>query len=263
MISVSELIIYPIKSCAGISVGEFMLDRFGPKDDRRWMIIDNEGQQVTQREVAELALIKPRLTNSGLHIEFKEEHMSVDQPVGGAAMVVQIWADSVQAIDAGDKVAQWLSEQLATSLRLVWMPDNSQREVEKPIAKLGETVSFADAFPLLLISQASLDDLNSRLDVAVPMNRFRPNIVVTGCDAFAEDSWRRIQVNQLELQVAKACARCVMPSIDQQTAAKDSAILRALASFRRGDDKQTYFGQNLLYQSFSMLKTGSQLKILE
>ena len=263
MISVSELIIYPIKSCAGTHVDDFMLDRFGPMHDRRWMIIDSESQQVTQREIAELALIRPSLTSSGLHIEFKGQSITVHRPVGGVPQAVQIWADSVQAIDAGDRVAQWLSEQLATNLSLVWMPDNSQREVEKPIAKLGETVGFADAFPLLLISQASLDDLNSRLDVAVPMNRFRPNIVVTGCEAFAEDSWRRVQVNELELQVAKACARCVMPSIDQQTAEKDSAVLRALASFRRGDDKQTYFGQNLLYQSFSMLKTGSQLKILE
>jgi len=124
-------------------------------------------------------------------------------------------------------------------------------------------VSFADGFPLLLISQASLDDLNARLSSPVPMNRFRPNLVVSGCEAFAEDSWRRIRVGEIEFDVAKPCSRCVMPSIDQASGRKDSEILRVLAGYRRGEDRQTYFGQNLLYRGSGEIALGAIVEVLE
>ena len=126
-----------------------------------------------------------------------------------------------------------------------------------------ETVSFADGFPLLLVSRASLDDLNGRLSSPVPMNRFRPNLVVQGCAAFAEDDWRRIRIGGTEFELAKPCSRCVMPSIDQRTAQKDSEILRVLAGYRRGEDRQTYFGQNLLYSGVGKLRVGDSVEVLE
>jgi uncharacterized protein YcbX len=115
----------------------------------------------------------------------------------------------------------------------------------------------------LLISQASLDDLNSRLETPVPMNRFRPNLVVQGCEAFAEDNWQRVRIGSVEFAVAKPCSRCVMPSIDQATAAKDSEVLQVLAGYRRGDDRQVYFGQNLVYSGTGKLSVGDTLEILK
>lgn len=256
MIRISELFVYPIKSCAGTAVDSFKLDRFGPENDRRWMIVDEAGVQITQRERARMALIKPTLTNTGLQVNYRRQTLAVDTPSLGRPLSVQVWADQVSALDAGDMAAEFVSGVLETPARLVWMPETTERAVDPDYASKQETVGFADGFPLLLIAQASLDDLNTRLEQAVPMNRFRPNIVVDGCEAFAEDSWHSLKNDDCELQVVKPCARCVMPSVIQETAEKDTAILRALASYRRGEDRQTYFGQNLLYQGTARLKIG-------
>ena len=147
------------------------------------------------------------------------------------------------------------------------MPEDCQRLVDGAYAKSAETVSFADGFPLLLLSQASLDLLNSKLGSPVPINRFRPNLVVDGCKAHAEDDWRQIRIGGMEFDVAKACARCVVPSIDQASGEKDSEILRALAAYRRFEDpgdgaRQVYFGQNLLYRGAGELAVGDEVTIL-
>jgi len=155
-----------------------------------------------------------------------------------------------------------LSAQLGQPCRLVYMPDTCRRLVDGLYAREGETVSFADGFPLLLISQASLDDLNSRLDNPVPMNRFRPNLVVSGCDSFAEDGWRRIRIGDVEFDVAKPCSRCLIPSIDQATAHRDGQINRMLASYRRVNG-QVMFGQNLLYQRAGTLSLGDSVEVLD
>ncbi|MEM8497433.1 MAG: MOSC N-terminal beta barrel domain-containing protein [Pseudomonadota bacterium] len=256
MITISELFIYPIKSCAGTAVESFELDRFGPTHDRRWMLVDEQGLLITQREVARMALIKPALTESGLRITYHDQLIDVDTPVSGEPKAVQVWADRVQAYDAGRAASDFFSRVLERTASLVWMPETTERQVKHSSASAAETVGFADAFPLLLISQASLDDLNSRLDQPVPMNRFRPNIVVQGCDAFAEDSWSKLTSENSVLNVVEPCSRCVMPSINQATAEKNSAILRVLASYRRGEDGKTYFGQNLLYQGSARLSVG-------
>jgi uncharacterized protein YcbX len=151
---------------------------------------------------------------------------------------------------------------LGLPCRLVYMPDSCQRLVDGHFARDGETVSFADGFPLLLISQASLDDLNRKLDNPVPMNRFRPNLVVNGCDPFAEDGWRRIRIGDVEFDVAKPCSRCVIPSIDQATAQRDGQINRVLAGFRRFNG-QVLFGQNLLYQRAGTLTLGDSVEVLD
>lgn len=259
MITISELFIYPIKSCAGTAVDSYELDRFGPKHDRRWMLVDEQGVLITQREVARMALIKPTLTESGLHISYKDQSINADTPIAGTSKAVQVWADRVQAYDAGKEAADFFSNVLQRTAHLVWMPETTERQVNHSNANAGETVGFADAFPLLLISQASLDDLNSKLDQPVPMNRFRPNIVVQGCETFAEDSWSSLIADGCELKVVEPCSRCVMPSIDQATAEKNSAILRVLASYRRGEDGKTYFGQNLLYQGSARLSVGQSI----
>lgn len=261
MVTVSELTIYPVKSCAGVSVNSFMLDRFGPENDRRWLVVDKAGVQITQRELPVMAMIQPSISASGLRLTYRDRQIDVCTPHEGAPRAVQVWADRVQAFDAGDAASEFFSHVLQLPARLMWMPETAERQVDPHYAQHGETVSFADGFPLLLISQASLDDLNTRLEKPVPMNRFRPNIVVKGCTAFAEDSWSTLSGNELELQVSKPCSRCVMPSINQTTAEKNSRILRVLASYRRGADGRTYFGQNLLYPTSGLVRVGDTFTV--
>jgi MOSC domain-containing protein len=258
----TEITIYPIKSCAGLSCDSVALDRFGPVGDRRWLVVDDAGTAITQREYARMSQIGVNPGDGGLTLRCGQASHTVPTPGGTAAeREVQVWADTVQALDAGEEAAAWLSEQLGTSCRLTFMPEHSVRPVDTSYASAGETVGFADAFPLLLISQASLDDLNARLPEPVPMNRFRPNLVVDGCEAFAEDSWRQIRIGELTFDVANACARCVMPSIVQESAERDPHINRVLAKYRRRDG-QIYFGQNLLYQAFGTLAVGDEVEIL-
>lgn len=260
----SEVHLYPIKSCGGISVESAALDRFGLVHDRRWMLVDQHNVALTQRECAAMALIQTELLGDGLRISLLGEALDIAMPTTAAAASVEVtvWGDRVQALDGGDDAARWLSERLAQACRAVFMPDDSERPVDKNFAKAGETVSFADGFPLLLISQASLDDLNGRLEQPVPMNRFRPNLVVSGCAPFEEDKWRRIRIGDVEFDLPKLCSRCVMPSIDQATGMRDKAINRVLASYRRRDGA-IYFGQNLLYRDMGILNISAPIKVLE
>lgn len=258
----TEISIYPIKSCRGLQVETTRLDRFGASGDRRWMLVTPEGAMLTQREFSRLALIEVVLLAQGLRVTFAGSQLHVAYPSGDSPQLsVCIWDDRVNAVDAGDEPAKWFSEILHKTCRLVFMPENCVRRVDGAYASAGESVGFADGFPLLLISQPSLDDLNGRLEVAVPMNRFRPNLVLTGCDAFAEDNWQRIRIGAMEFDVAKACSRCVIPSIIQETAERDPQINRVLAGYRRFQG-QIFFGQNLLYQSEGELCVGDAVEVL-
>lgn len=262
-LTLTELNIYPVKSCAGISLDSVQLDRFGPRMDRRWALVDDKGVAITQRDDARLALVKTQLLSDTLILRLGGE--SIEVPFAGndtQECQLRVWADEVSALDAGQAAAAWLSKNLDRKCRLAYIPDDSIRLVDDNYASAGETLGFADAFPVLLISQASLDDLNSRLETAVPMNRFRPNLVVSGCEPFAEDSWRRIRVGEVEFDLVKPCDRCVVPSIDQRTAERDAKINRVLASYRRRDGK-IYFGQNLLYRGVGKLHLSSPVEVIE
>ncbi|MEP5764016.1 MAG: MOSC N-terminal beta barrel domain-containing protein [Halieaceae bacterium] len=263
----SQISIYPVKSCAGSDLQKAQLDRFGLVGDRRWMLVDGAGGFVSQREFPQLALMAVELNAAGITLVWGGERMNIASPAAGKPRLVQVWGDSVAALDAGDAVATWLGERLEQPWRLVYMPEDSQRLVDGEYASQGETVSFADGFPLLLVSQAALDNLNARLQKPVPMNRFRPNLVVTGCEPHAEDSWQQIRIGDMEFDVAKPCARCAVPSIDQDSGLKDSEILRVLAAYRRREDpqdgsRQVYFGQNLLYRGSGQLTLGDEVTIL-
>ena len=261
--TLTGIYLYPVKSMAGVSVDTVALDRFGPVGDRRWMVIDERGRFLTQRELPDMALIRPSAREKTLLLQCGESSIVVEQPEADhGERRVQVWNDQVRALDAGDPAADWLSEQLGRPARLVHMPEYSTRLVDGLYARAGETVSFADGFPVLLISQASLDDLNSRLPTPVPMNRFRPNLVVEGCPPFGEDRWKRIRIGDIEFEVAKPCSRCAIPSIVQETAGRDPHINRTLASFRRTVG-QIYFGQNLLYRDTGQLSVGDPLEVLE
>lgn len=264
----SEINIYPVKSCGGIALEAVQLDRFGPRGDRRWMVVDEQGGFLSQRQLPAMALVRVMSRGEGgLQLSGGDRHCEVALPgAGSPPRQVTVWSDTVTARDAGDAAATWLEGVLGRPCRLVYMPEDCERPVDVAYARHGETVGFADGFPLLLISAASLDELNRRLQAdgkpAVPMNRFRPNFVVSGCEPFAEDSWRRIRIGTLEFDVAKPCSRCAIPSIDQASGERDPHINRALAAFRRFD-REILFGQNLLYRGTGSVQVGDLVSVLE
>ncbi len=273
VVEVSQLTIYPVKSAKGIGLKELQLGAVGPEYDRRWMVVDADGRFITQRQYPQMCLISTQLGDDlGLDgqsndiLTLSADSMealtiSPDEHRNAALREVVVWNDTVRAEDCGDQAADWLTRFLGTECRLVFMPDDSRRPVNKLYAHNDELVSFADGFPLLLISEASLQDLNTRLSSTVAMNRFRPNIVVSGCDAFAEDDWKKIRIGDIELSVAKACSRCVMPSINQETGKKHREINRVLASYRRRDGA-IFFGQNLLFDRQGLVSLGDRVEIL-
>ena len=246
---ISALYHFPVKSLQGHKSKSLPLDRFGAIDDRRWMLVDNDNQFVTQRRLRAMAQLKATATGDGVRLENAEgERIEIRQPGREAEVkTVRVWNDDVRARDAGDDAAHWLSEQLQSPVRLVAMGEEFNRPLEAP--RSDRQVGFADAAPLLVISQASLDDLNSRLAEPVSMLRFRPNLVISGCEPFAEDEWKTLTVHThdgpLVFDCTHPCARCGIPGLHPFTGRAQKEPLRTLASYRRWEDGQIYFGMNL------------------
>ena len=176
-------------------------------------------------------------------------------------MNVTIWNDQCSAIDCGDEAAKWISQFLDTPSRIVFFPDTEVRQVDPDYANLGDKTAFSDGFPLLLISQASLDDLNSRLQQPVTMTQFRPNIVISGCEAFAEDKWKKIKIGDIEYRIVKPCSRCIIPSINIETAKPAAEPLKTLASYRKQGNK-VYFGQNIIAENEGSIEIGMPVTII-
>ncbi|MCW8988344.1 MAG: MOSC domain-containing protein [Gammaproteobacteria bacterium] len=262
-ISVSRLSIYPVKSCRGISQYSSYVEEFGLKNDRRWMVVDEHGVMLTQRKIARMCLIQPELNATGLTLAAESMlQLQVDVPLATQTYTVKVWKDECLAYDAGDEAAHWLSQFLSTKCRLVYFPADEFRQVDLDYARVGDKTAFSDGFPLLLISQASLDDLNQRLVIPVPMSRFRPNLVVAGCEAYAEDSWKKIQIGSITCRIVKPCSRCVIPSINIETAEREEEPTKTLISYRKRDNK-IYFGQNVIAEMNGQIDVGMPVTIIE
>ena len=196
----SEIWIYPVKSLGGIRLTEAVPEERGLQYDRRWLIIDENNKFVTQRVFTKMAFIEVRLTAGGLLIfnrENPDNTLTVPfEPVTREELTVTIWDDTVTALTVSDEADQWLSSALDRPLRLVYMAETSQRRIDPKYAKNEESVSFADAFPFLFISQESLNDLNAKLEEPVEMKRFRPNFVISGTTPFAEDQWQKVAIGE-------------------------------------------------------------------
>jgi len=262
-IVVSALSIYPVKSCRGVSLSSAQLESFGLKNDRRWMVVDEKGVMLTQRKIAKMCLIQPELNSRGLTLKTSaREELDVEIPLANKKVSVKVWDDHCQAYDAGDEAANWLSQLLSTNCRLVYFPDDEFRQVDLNYANIGDKTAFSDGFPLLLISQASLDDLNQRLDTPIPMSRFRPNIVVTGCEPFAEDTWKEVRLADMTFRIVKPCSRCVIPSINIETAEREKEPLKTLVSYRKRD-KKIFFGQNVIANMTGKIDVGMAVDVIE
>lgn len=266
MLSISHLYVYPVKSLGGIELNSARLTDRGIEHDRRWMLVDEDNRFLTQREFPQMALLRTAIHANELTVYEKGNELdtisvNLYQP-SGSLISVQIWDDVCEAIQLSDEVNQWFTEKLKRMCKLVYMPDVSKRKVDTDYALNHEITSFSDAFPVLMIGQASLDDLNSRLETPVPMNRFRPNIVFTGGTAFEEDTMKHFQINGIDLYAVKPCARCVVTTTDQETGITAKEPLKTLSTYRTGNNK-VYFGQNILYRNEGMIKVGDELKVVQ
>lgn len=262
---VTGISIYPVKSTAGIALDASRVEPHGLANDRRWMVVDDAGEMLTGRELPMLTRVRASLEDGGLRLEGPgTAPLRVPAPAG-AAMPVRVWDDECRALAAGEGADAWLSTLLGTSCRLVFMHDPAQRAVDFDYGRPGDRVSFADGFPLLLISEASLADLNTRLDEPASMRRFRPNVVVDGCDAYAEDAWRDILVGDTPFEVVKTCARCVFTTVDPDTGEKHPSLepLRTLATYRRGPSGGPLFGQNLIPRGPGTIRVGDEITLLD
>jgi len=261
-IILSSLHIYPIKACGGLSPLEWGVDAFGLRDDRRWMVVNLAGRFLTQREQPKLALIRPALETGGLVLRAAgmPELRLPRVPATRDRVQVEVWGDVTEGVPVAPEAAQWLSRYLGAPVRLVWMPDDVRRPTDPAYAE-GYRVSFADGFGFLLISKASLAELNRRLETPLPMNRFRPNLVVSGTEPFAEDGWRSLRIGGLELRVVKPCGRCVVTTTDQETAERGGEPLRTLATFRHRDG-QVLFGMNAVHRGTGRLAAGMPVEVV-
>jgi uncharacterized protein len=267
---VSSLFLYPVKSLRGFAVPRAEIDALGFVGDRRFLLVDAHHQFLTQRTLPRMALIGTALTAHDLILRTPHGG-SCAVPLRAAApadlLSVRIWqSDGLLAEDCGVEVAVWLSDFLRHPCRLVRIGEKFSRPILKPgKAQPGDIVNFADGYPFLVISEASLADLNARLDEPLPMNRFRPSFVVNGCAAFAEDTWTRFRIGAVNFRTAGPCARCVITTTDQLTAERGKEPLRTLAMYRRAADDPTdvNFGQNLIHETKAgTLRVGDAVELL-
>jgi uncharacterized protein len=260
ILRLTGLTVYPIKSARGIPLLESELDEFGLRYDRRWMVVDDSGTFLSQRSHPRLALVATSIEDGALRIEapgMPQLETSLD-PSPTVATRVRVWNDRCAATWLGERTARWFSDFLGLPCNLVHMADEIVRPADRSYAPEGTRVSFADAFPFLIISEASLADLNRRLTEPVPMNRFRPNLVIAGSEPYAEDEWDRVEINGIRLRVVKPCDRCVVTTTDQATAERGKEPLRTLGRYRKVRGK-VMFGQNAVHETVGWLRVGDSV----
>ncbi len=263
---VSELHIYPVKSLGGISIHSSVVTDRGLQYDRRWMLVDENNKFLTQRELPHLALFKTSIEKNSIIIFHSDDEKDKIEllltPSPGPAILVEVWNDTCEAQPAGDVVNEWFSEKLSIKCKAVYMPETSKRNIDPDYSNNENNVtSFSDGYPVLLIGQASLDDLNNRLEISVPMNRFRPNIVFSGGDPYQEDLLKAFKINSIKFSAVKLCGRCVVTTTSQETAERGKEPLRTLATYRTINHKIS-FGQNIISEGTGAIRIGQVLEIV-
>ncbi|MBM9401987.1 MOSC domain-containing protein [Gluconacetobacter azotocaptans] len=263
---IAALHVYPVKSLGMIPVTQGWLGPCGLDDDRRWLVVDPDGRFLTQRQIARMALVAVGRQPAGLTLALAGQGtLAVDvPPAESARRPVRVWGDTVPAVDAGAAAADWLSAALGRPCRLVYLHDTGARPADPAYAPPGSTVGFADGFAALLATTESLAALNDALPTPVPMDRFRPNIVISGAPAWAEDEWRLLAIGSAVLRIVKPCSRCVMTTIDQQTAhiPDPREPLQTLSRTRRAKGG-VMFGQNAAILHPGRIAVGDPVTVLE
>ncbi|WP_192821535.1 MOSC domain-containing protein [Rufibacter sp. LB8] len=262
----SQLFIYPIKSLGGISLTTSQVDERGLQYDRRWMLIDESGVFLTQRKLAEMALLQVNLAENGLVVTHKTKDLPPlhvpFETTSTRSLLVTVWDDICFAYIVSAEANAWFTQALGVDCRLVYMPDNSIRLIDPNYAKHNEKVSFSDGYPFLIIGQESLNDLNSRLEEPLPMNRFRPNFVFTGGAPYDEEHWKTFKIGNVLFYGTKPCGRCNVTTIDQDTAQASQEPLTTLSTYRKQEGK-VMFGMNLIGLSTGEISLGDKIVVME
>ncbi|WP_324708148.1 MOSC domain-containing protein [Pseudomonas fragi] len=268
MLHLSALYRFPLKSGKGESLPQARLDKLGLEGDRRWMLVDEaSGRFLTQRADPKMSQLSA-LWNAtgGLTLSaqgFEALDVAVPDPDTDLRGVT-IWRDTLRVPDAGDAAADWLSRFVEKPVRLVHVPLPRARTTEAGYGRDDDQVAFADGYPLLLIGQASLDDISHKVGRPLDMLRFRPNLVIEGSEAFAEDGWKRIRIGDVEFRVVKSRSRCILTTVDPHTGIRDEQRepLATLMTYRK-QENGTMFGQNLVNDGNGVLEVGMPVTILE
>jgi len=267
----AQLYIYPIKSLGGIALDSATPLGRGLQYDRRWMLTDPDSSFLTQRSDPRMALLKPQIRNGQIMIPAIKDgdealHIPLTGPDQKSGLKVQVWEDAVDALPYPTDINDWFSRQLDRPCQLVYMPDTSDRPVDPDYAQPGDQVGFADGFPYLIATLASLRDLNQRLDQPITIERFRPNLIIEGdLEPWSEDNWQAFHLGDFTFRSTKPCARCQVVTIDPATAERGAEPLKTLAGFRQKEHK-TLFGLNACLDLDSapeggVLRVGDVLKI--
>ncbi len=252
--------IYPIKSLGGISLQTAKVLGRGLEFDRRWMLVDEHGIFVSQRTLPVLGQFLVRLKNGLTVTSPQGDSIFISHTPTGQNVAVSIWGDRVTGVEVDPHVSAWFTKQVGIKVKLVYMPDESNRLIDVRYAFKHETVSFADGYPILITNKASLDELNTRLSSPIEMKRFRPNLVVDCTVAFEEDKWKNIALGTAKIEVVKPCARCVVVNINPVTATKETEVLQVLSTYRKVGNK-VLFGVNGLVHQNGLIHVGDRLYV--
>ena len=260
-VTLSGLYVYPIKSCAGIPLQSADLSATGLRHDRSWMLVDETGEFMSQRAHPRMALISIRFSAEHLIVSAPgiEELEIPIYPQAESSIDVRVWGDTNRGELVTEEANRWFTEFLKFPCRLVHKPEDDPRLVDSSFAESGDQVGFADGFAFLLISEASLEDLNMRLEDPLPMNRFRPNFVVKGCGPYAEDGWSRLRIGSVPFRVAEPCPRCAITTVDQETGTRGKEPLRTLATYRKFEG-EVFFGRNLIHDTLGTVSVGASVE---
>ena len=265
MVALGALRIHPVKSGAGIELRERELDRYGLALDRAWMAVDEGGRFLTQRDAGALAALRPALEGDALVLR-ADGAPPLRLPAngeGGAPCRVAVWRHRGPALDAGDAAAHWLSARLGRTARLVRIPPDHARRVNPDYFPGEAHTAFTDGYPLLVVGEASLRDLERRVGRALDPGRFRANLWLRGAEPYAEDGWRRIRVGEVELALVKPCDRCVITTLDPESGmSTGDEPLRTLAGYRRGAEG-VLFGWYAVHLGPGRLEVGDPVTVLE
>ncbi|RFD28074.1 MOSC domain-containing protein [Pseudomonas sp. GL93] len=268
MLHLSALYRYPLKSGKAEALQQIGLDKLGLGGDRRWMLVDEaSGRFLTQRAVAKMSQLSALWNSNGGLTLSSPGYAPLDVALPGSASElrgVTIWRDTLRVPDAGNEAAAWVSAFIGKPTRLVQLPLERARTTEAGYGKDDDKVGFADGYPLLLIGQGSLDDLCEKIGRPMEMLRFRPNLVIEGAEAFAEDGWKRLRIGDVEFRVVKPCSRCILTTIDPQTGERspDREPFATLETYRK-TEKGAMFGQNLVNDGIGRLEVGMPVTVLE
>ncbi len=257
-----DLIHYPIKGAAGISTVKAYARYEGLENDRRWMLVDSNGRFISQRECPQLARVKQTLENGSLTVSYREESISfpyashIDE-----AIHVTIWDDSVKALSAEKKLHDFFSQILKRNVRLVYMQESGDRFKKVKNTLTFVPVTFADGYPYLFLGTASLDLLNQKLEMPVPFNRFRANIIVETYEPHEEDRWDTIRIGAVVFKLVKTCPRCVVTTINQNTAMRSAEPLKTLAKYRKFGN-EIHFAMNAIALNEGSIHMDDEVEVL-